>query len=147
MQLTRFTDYATRLLLFLAVRRGETVSVKFIAEHYGISVNHLAKVAQELVTRGYLATTRGRNGGLRLERDPAGINLGELVADLEPNMAMVDCVGCPNFTGMRRAQTLGRSNTGIPRCAQQIFVCRSGLAESGDRRPVCATDRAQGLKP
>lgn len=94
MQLTRFTDYATRILLFLAVRQGEVISVSRIADHYGISRNHLAKVAQELVQHGYVETTRGRNGGLRLVRDPATINLGSIVQDFEPNMAMVDCVGC-----------------------------------------------------
>ena len=94
MQLTRFTDYATRILLYLAVRQGEIVSVAQIADHYGISRNHLAKVAQELVGRQYVETIRGRNGGLRLTRDPASIQLGSIVKDFEPNMSIVDCVGC-----------------------------------------------------
>lgn len=94
MQLTRFTDYATRILLFLSVRREDTVSVNFMADHYGISRNHLAKVAQELVARGYLTPVRGRHGGMRLAKPPEDINLGALVIELEPNIELVDCVGC-----------------------------------------------------
>jgi Rrf2 family transcriptional regulator, nitric oxide-sensitive transcriptional repressor len=49
MQLTIHTDYSLRLLIFLAiVKNGQSDTVHSVAKHYGISVNHLAKVAQNL---------------------------------------------------------------------------------------------------
>lgn len=94
MQLTRFTDYAMRIVLFLGVREGQVASVAEIADSYGISRNHLAKVAQSLVGIGIVEATRGRNGGLTLNKPPSEINLGQLVRTLEPDMQLVDCVGC-----------------------------------------------------
>ena len=94
MQLTRYTDYAMRVVLYLGVREGELCSVSEIAEAYGISKNHLAKVAQGLVSVGIVDAVRGRKGGLRLSKATTDINLGMLVRTLEPDLQLVDCVGC-----------------------------------------------------
>ena len=94
MQLTRFTDYAMRIVLYLGVRADDVSSVAEIADAYGISRNHLAKVAQRLVGIGIVEATRGRNGGLRLNKPASEINLGQLVRTLEPDMQLVDCIGC-----------------------------------------------------
>ena len=94
MQLTRFTDYAMRIVLYLGVRGEDVASVAEIADSYGISRNHLAKVAQKLAGNGIVEATRGRNGGLRLNKPPSEINLGQLVRTLEPDMQLVDCIGC-----------------------------------------------------
>ena len=50
-----------------------------IAESYGISKNHLMKVAHQLGVAGYVATVRGRSGGLRLAKPAESIGLGEVV--------------------------------------------------------------------
>lgn len=91
MQLTLFTDYSLRVLLFVAAHPGRTVAVSEIARAYGISSHHLMKVAQKLVQLNLVEATRGRNGGLRLKREPSAINLGELVRRTEPNMTLVEC--------------------------------------------------------
>ena len=46
MQLTSFTDYALRTLMYLAARPDEKSSVKQVSEHYGISYNHLVKMKE-----------------------------------------------------------------------------------------------------
>src|SRR5690606_522836 len=69
MQLSLKTDYVLRILMVLAAT-GEVRSVDWIAEYYGISRNHLAKVAQHLAGAGFVGTVRGRSGGLHLALPP-----------------------------------------------------------------------------
>lgn len=90
MKLTAQTDYALRLLIYLGVR-PEGGTIRDIAERYGISKHHLVKVAHRLSKFGYVNTSRGRGGGLKLARDPSEINLGEVISDTEPNLHLVEC--------------------------------------------------------
>lgn len=91
MQLTVFTDYGLRSLMYLAAHPDRLCSVKEIAEHYGISRNHLVKVVHRLVQLEYVASTKGKGGGIRLARDPKDLKLGDLVRQLEPHMNVVEC--------------------------------------------------------
>jgi Rrf2 family nitric oxide-sensitive transcriptional repressor len=91
MRLTVYTDYSLRLLMYCAVRRDEVVTIREVADAYGISKNHLTKVAFELGRKGYLETLRGRGGGLRLSRRPEKIGLGEIVRQMEEDFTMVEC--------------------------------------------------------
>ena len=50
-------------------------------------VNHLANI-------GLIETVRGPGGGFSLARDPAGISLGEVVRQTEPNLQPADCGAC-----------------------------------------------------
>lgn len=91
MRLTAYTDYAFRVLIFLALRGDAGATIQDIADHYGISRNHLMKVVQQLGQLGYVQTTRGRGGGLRLGRPAGEIPLGELVRRTEDDMVLVEC--------------------------------------------------------
>jgi Rrf2 family transcriptional regulator, nitric oxide-sensitive transcriptional repressor len=91
LRLTVYTDYALRLLMYLAVRDGELATISEVAESYGISRNHLMKVAYELGAAGYVTTVRGRGGGLKLARPSRAIRLGDVVRCTEPDMALVTC--------------------------------------------------------
>ena len=91
MQLTVFTDYGLRSLMYLAANPERLCSVKEIAEHYGISRNHLVKVVHRLAQLEYIVSTKGKGGGIRLAGDPRALKLGDLVRVLEPNMNMVEC--------------------------------------------------------
>lgn len=90
MKITQFTDYSLRLLLYLAARRDRVVTVREAAEFYGISAEHLKKIVRRLSELGYLATVRGKNGGLRLDVEPESINLGQLVRE-EENLSLLPC--------------------------------------------------------
>jgi Rrf2 family nitric oxide-sensitive transcriptional repressor len=92
MKLTLHTDYALRMLIFLAVRDGRPVTVSDVATAYGLSRNHLLKVALNLGRLGYVRTTRGRSGGIALARRPEDINLGEIVRHMEDGLHLVDCM-------------------------------------------------------
>ncbi len=93
MRLTSYTDYAIRLLMFLAVEPTQAHTVAEIASAYAISRNHLTKVAHALGRAGLLDTVRGRKGGLRLGRQPHLIKLGEVVGTTEAGMSLVECFG------------------------------------------------------
>jgi Rrf2 family transcriptional regulator, nitric oxide-sensitive transcriptional repressor len=92
MKLTLHTDYALRMLVYLAVNRDGSSRVADVAESYGISRNHLLKVALRLGRYGYLTNVRGRSGGIALARNPEEINLGEVVRQMEDGFALVECM-------------------------------------------------------
>lgn len=91
MQLTIFTDYGLRTLMYLAAHKDRRCSVKEVAEAYGISRNHLVKVAHRLAQLGYIDSSKGKGGGIRLAQAPETLRLGALVRALEPNMNIVEC--------------------------------------------------------
>lgn len=91
MRLTVYTDYALRMLMYLALKDDGLATIEEIAQSYDISKNHLMKVAHQLGVAGYLETVRGRHGGLRLARPAKDITLGEVVRHTEPDMAIVMC--------------------------------------------------------
>lgn len=90
MRLTTFTDYALRALVYLATNDKRRVTKQDIADAYGISLHHVAKIAQRLAQNGYVEARRGREGGLRLAMDPSEISLGRVVRDFE-EFALVEC--------------------------------------------------------
>jgi len=92
MELSRFTDYSLRTLIFAGLHAGRTLTVAEVAEAYQISENHLVKIIHNLGKLGFIETRRGRSGGFRLSRDPAQINLGEVVRATE-TISLVECLG------------------------------------------------------
>lgn len=91
MHLTNFTDYCLRALMFVALKGEELTTIDEIAERYGINRNHLVKVVFRLGQLGYLDTSRGKGGGIRLADDPAKVKLGKLVRQTEQDFALVEC--------------------------------------------------------
>ncbi len=91
MRLTVYTDYALRVLMYLAVKEDRLATIAEIAKSYDISRNHLMKVAHQLGVAGYVETLRGRGGGLRLAKPIEAIGLGEVIRYTEPDMAIVSC--------------------------------------------------------
>ena len=91
MNLTYYTNYSLRVMIYLGLHSTSLASITQISEAFGISRNHLIKVVHNLAKLGYLKTTRGRGGGLRLARDPKEINIGEVVRKTEANLNLVEC--------------------------------------------------------
>jgi Rrf2 family nitric oxide-sensitive transcriptional repressor len=91
MQLTYFSDYALRLLLYLAVHSDRVVSVQEVSRAYRVSVHHMIKVARLLIDRRIVEAVRGRRGGLRLSVPPDQLKIGALVRLTEPHLDLVEC--------------------------------------------------------
>lgn len=91
MRLTLYTDYSLRVLIYLAFKKDETVTISELADFYKISRNHLVKVVHQLGLSGYIQTTRGKKGGLKLARPAEEIVIGEVVRETEPDFDLLEC--------------------------------------------------------
>ena len=115
MQLTLYTDYSIRVLLYLAAKPEAPSTITEIAESFGISRNHLVKVVHNLALKDFIRTTRGKKGGMVLERSPESISVGALVRQTEPDFRIVECMGdersaCPidEVCGLKGVLTAAR---------------------------------------
>lgn len=96
MQLTRYTDYSLRVLIYLALQdKGKRSTIHDIAEDFSVSKNHLLKVVHHLGQLGYLDNARGKGGGIMLGVPPSEIGIGEVVRSMESNLELVDCNSPP----------------------------------------------------
>ncbi len=93
MQLDKFTDYALRVLITLAIKSPARMPTSEIAGIFGLSENHLSKVATQLVREGFVIAERGRNGGLTLARPAEEITLGAVVRAMKRGQPVVECFG------------------------------------------------------
>jgi Rrf2 family nitric oxide-sensitive transcriptional repressor len=114
MQLTRYTDYALRALLYLGAHPGEIVPAPAIARAYRISPDHVAKATKALTRVGILRATRGSAGGVELARPPARIRIGTVVRMLEGEARLVECFDpehsrCPLTGACRLAGALAEA--------------------------------------
>lgn len=96
MQLTRFSDYALRVLMFAHAAGDRLVTIEEMADAYDISRAHLMKVVNALTRAGYLTAVRGRYGGVRLAMPATDIVLGDVVRATEPDFALVECFATGN---------------------------------------------------
>lgn len=93
MRLTAMTDYSMRLLMYLGRNRERLCTIAEVARVHGISEPHLMKITHRLAQAGWVETTRGKNGGMRLAREPQDISVGAVVRDMENDLAVVACLG------------------------------------------------------
>lgn len=91
MNLTRFTDYSLRTLIYVGMFPDRLCSIDEVSRSFHVSRNHLLKVVSALGRLGYLATQRGRSGGLRLGRPPQEIRIGDVVRATEPGFDLLEC--------------------------------------------------------
>lgn len=96
MRLTTHSDYALRVLMYLAVAPQRLATIQEIAGAYGISENHLMKVVHRLSQHGLVETIRGRGGGVRLGRPAADINIASVLRAMEEDFTLVECFGTAN---------------------------------------------------
>ena len=134
----KFTDYALRILIILAVRDPERLSTSAIAKIYDLSDNHLSKVASELVRLGFVSSVRGRAGGLTLAMPAKDISVGAVVRAIKADAPVVECFGtnkscrilpaCGLRTPMKEAQEAFFAALD-PYALQDVSQAKSSLAE------------------
>jgi Rrf2 family protein len=109
MRLTKQTSYALRILIHCAVSGQAHVRAADIAAEHGITEYNVAKIVPILVRGGFLATSRGRAGGLKLARQPAEISIGDVLRVTEATHVEAECVGgVSQDCGIKRAAPINR---------------------------------------
>ncbi len=91
LEISLYSDYSFRVLMYLALHGQKLVQIKTISDAYRVSENHLVKVVQHLVRLGYVASVRGRSGGIRLAKTPEEIGLGDVFRKTEPTLKLLSC--------------------------------------------------------
>ena len=146
MQLTRFTDYALRVLLFVGRQDGRICTMGEIAGYYRISLEHLRKVVHKMATLGYLNSSRGRGGGLLLGRDPADIRIGDLVLASESDMNIIDCqaLDCRLQPGCSLKTELDRAGRAFIAVLNEVTL-HDLLSDEGMKRQFRGIDIVAGI--
>ena len=106
MRLTLNTDFSLRVLIHVGLCGDKLTRINDIAQSFGISKAHLMKVVNDLSRNGYLETVRGRNGGIRLMREPRHINIGQVVRDTENQLGVIGCLERRGYCPIERACVL-----------------------------------------
>lgn len=124
MQLTQFSDYAVRTLMFCALHRDGLCRVRDIAEAYAVSEHHLMKVVQVLGQIGAIETVRGRGGGIRLAREPHEIVIGDVFRATEGKLTLVECFDCS--TSSCPITDVCRFKVALQRALEAFFLVLDG---------------------
>jgi Rrf2 family nitric oxide-sensitive transcriptional repressor len=93
MKLTSFTDYSLRVLIYLAAEPTRRATIADVATAFGVSENHLTKVVHFLAQQGWLATVRGKGGGMQLGMEARHIVVGRVVRATEGESLPAECFG------------------------------------------------------
>ena len=117
MQITSYTDYALRVLIYLAMSQDRHATITEIADFFKISRNHLVKVVHQLGSKGFVKTMRGKGGGFSLQRPPELISIGEVVRSMETHFNWVECFD----PAQQRCRLL-------PNCGLKHLLARAGDA-------------------
>jgi Rrf2 family nitric oxide-sensitive transcriptional repressor len=96
MQLTKFTDLGLRVLMYLTQKEASrVVTINEMTEALNVSKPNLVKVVHFLAKNGWLITTRGKGGGLKLAKEATEYRLGAAIRLLEQSFVLVDCAHPP----------------------------------------------------
>jgi Rrf2 family nitric oxide-sensitive transcriptional repressor len=103
------TDYALRVLIYVGTNPEGLSTIQEIADAFSISNAHLMKVVHRLGKQGYLDTVRGKNGGMRLNRNPESIRVGDVVRSVEEDLAVVGCLSREGYCQIQGPCVLRRA--------------------------------------
>jgi len=91
MQLNKFTDYALRILMYIAQPKEMPYTIAELANELQVSENHAMKIVHFMAKQDWLITTRGRGGGIRMNPLTLKIPLGQIVRILQQDSQVVEC--------------------------------------------------------
>lgn len=85
--------YALMIMTYLAEHQNDkAVSLNDIAEHKNMGIKYLEIIVSSLNKAGLLESSRGKNGGYKLNREPKDYSLLEILKVAEGSIAPVSCV-------------------------------------------------------
>jgi Rrf2 family nitric oxide-sensitive transcriptional repressor len=136
MQLNKQTDYALRVLVYLAsINNQQLVQIDDIAERFKIARNHLTKIVSKLAKLGYIITYRGIGGGMKLNLDALNLRLDQIVSKFEPSFEVIDCehLACPMIGMCNLKHILDSASSQFVAKLAQYKLC--DLIPSAKERP------------
>ena len=93
MNVTTKGRYALRVMMDLAQHREDGyISLKTVADRQGYSMKYLEMIVGSLKKAALVESSRGKEGGYRLLRDPEDYTVGEVLRCIEDNLAPVACI-------------------------------------------------------
>ena len=125
MQLTRYTDYSLRILIYLALLpEGKKASIDEISHVYAISRNNINKIVHQLGKSAIIETKRGKGGGFFLILKPSEINIGEIVVLMENTLQIIDCEKpvCRILPACKLKGILAQATTAFVDCLKQYTL-------------------------
>ena len=95
--------YATRAILDLSQRPGDTVLIQDIADRQNIPLKFLQQILVSLKGAGFVGSRKGPGGGYTLAQSSSRITLGAVIRAMDGSVAPISCVsvnapaecGCP----------------------------------------------------
>jgi Rrf2 family protein len=93
MNLTSKSRYALKIMMDLTHFRSEPLIRRSdIASRQGVPSDYLDQIMMRLRSSGLVDSVRGRSGGYRLGKDPAGITLWDVFSAVEDMIYPTECV-------------------------------------------------------
>ena len=92
MILTKTTEYAVRILTFMAKNDKQLSSAKYLHEQLNIPYKYLTKLMTDLAKNGFLTSIKGREGGFKITKNPIMITLSDIVEAVEGLESFNACV-------------------------------------------------------
>lgn len=90
MKLTKSTDFAIRLVIELASRE-DFATMPDLSRVLFIPYDNLSKLVQTLSRASIIQTKQGKNGGIRMVRDPQDVSIKEIIEIVEGPVRLSDC--------------------------------------------------------
>ena len=91
-RLTKLADYGVVLMSHMAADPERLYTAAELSKEAWVAAPTAAKILKILSRQGLLESHRGANGGYTLARDPARINVAEIIAAMEGPIAVTECV-------------------------------------------------------
>lgn len=93
MNVTSKGRYALRFMIDLAQHREDGyISLKTISERLTLSMKYLEMIVGNLKKAELVDSTRGKEGGYKLNKAPEEYSVGEILRSIEDNLAPVACI-------------------------------------------------------
>ena len=91
MQLTSTTDYAIRIVCYLAAQR-QMISTSELSQELSVPASYIPKITKKLKQAGIIKACEGIKGGYQIAKQPENISLRDVISCTESTMAISRCL-------------------------------------------------------
>ena len=92
MKLSKTSEYAIRILSYMATEKAQCYSAKCLIDKLHISDKYLRRLMTDLTKAGLIYSTQGRNGGYFFAKDPSDISISEIIDIVEGMDKYTGCI-------------------------------------------------------